>query len=224
MQIKFKKSLQDYKYLLMFDLATWVSGVCLWDISANAPVETYVIKIKDTVDLETPTIQLYRELDILFDALNKKNISLKDVFVACEAAPMQAGKFTTAQTLISLGKSHGILDLYCANNNIDVYDYTGIAPITWHSYFKKIMGMERAIEKEDVREYVVAHYNVDPNITSDESDSIFLAKTLIDIHWDNDIAQEIKQEKKHMKALKAPHAINACKERIEALKRLKINK
>lgn len=232
MQIKFKKNLFDYKYLVMFDLASRVSGVCLWDLTNNKPLETFVIKVKDTVDIELPIIELNRQIDEFFKNLNKRGISLKDVVVSCEAAPLQAGKFTTAQTLISLGKAHATLDLYCVANGIDVYDYIGIAPITWHSYFKKIMGLDRSIEKEDVHDYVVAHYDLDPNLTLDESDSVFLAQTLIEKHWDDDIAEAIREEKRHIKGdekrhikpLKAPHAIKACEDRIEALKQLKINK
>ena len=45
MQIKFTQHLEKYKYLIMFDLASKVSGVCVWDIKASKPLKTTKIEL-----------------------------------------------------------------------------------------------------------------------------------------------------------------------------------
>ena len=172
-----------------------------------------------------PASELYDLIDNYFDRLNKTGILLEEVLVSFESAPMQAGRFTTAQTLISLGKSHAVLDLYCYRNNIAEYDYVGVAPITTHSYFKKIKELDSKapVEKEDIHQYVIDTYGLDTKFL-DESDAVFLAQTLLECRWDKDITEKIKEIKRHRKTLKAAHAIKSCDEEIARLNELKINK
>lgn len=148
---------------------------------------------------------------------------MKKVLISKESAPLQAGKFTTAQTLIALGKSHAILDLYCVLRGFYVYDYVGISPATTHSYLKKLNNWDskHPVQKEDILAFLQQEYKVG-NISLDESDAVFLAITLIGVHWNKQIDEEIREVKRHKKTLKAKHAIQSCDDRISELLILKI--
>lgn len=220
MIIKNNKSINDYKYLLMFDLASKISGVCLFDIHKHEPIETMVLKVTGKLDL--PCAELEGLINKMFQDLESKGYNPQDILVSKECAPLQAGRFTTAQTLIALGKSHAMLDAFCFRNNIDVYDYNGVAPITAHSYFKKLLELDKKakVDKTDIARYIKGLYNISTT-TLDETDAVFLAITLIDHKWNNDLVESIKELKKHKKTLKAQHAIAAVDLEIERLEKLK---
>ena len=219
MQIKFQKKITDYDYLVMFDLASKVSGICVWSVKEHRPISTKVMKV--TGD-GLPVYTLYELIDAFFTEL-RQTVSLDRALVAKEAMPIQAGKFSTIQTLIALARSHAILDFYLEDHNIDCYDTTGIYPASTRAYFKKIHPMENGVheEKEDINKFVVDKYSLQPK-TLDESDAIFLAETLIDSKWNKDIDDEIREVKRHKKTLKAPHAIAVCDDKIQFLLSLKI--
>lgn len=71
MQIKFQKSLKEYDYLIMFDLASRVSGVCIWDLHNNRPLRTEIIKV--TGSSELPVAELYDALSCFFNNLERGN-------------------------------------------------------------------------------------------------------------------------------------------------------
>ena len=221
MEIKFQYPLNKYKYLLMFDLASKVSGICLWDLQANKPIETAVIKVANNAELSIADLD--EKINEYFQQLQDKGYSLQDILVSKEMAPLQAGKFTTAQTLIALGKAHAVLDLYCYKNSIDVFDYVGVSPSTTHAYFRGLLNIDKKqpITKEDIRDYIYSEYDI-RDIILDESDAVFLAKTFIDIYWNRQIDERIKEVKRHRKTLKADHAIKACDAEIERLRLLKL--
>ena len=125
-----------------------------------------------------------------------------------------------------MAKAHAILDLYLYQHDIDVYDYVGIYPITTHNYLKKILNKSKAdkVDKDDIKKYVVDYYKLKQDITFDESDAVFLAKTLIDVKWNKDIDEEIKVKKRHKKTLKAQHAIKNVDDQIKELEIKKIYK
>lgn len=218
--VKFSEQLSNYDYLVMFDLASKITGVCLWDIKNHKPLKTSVLKVSGKDEL--PSKELFLLIKDYFDKLYEEGYDLCKVLVSKEAAPLQAGKFTTAQTLIALGKAHAILDFYCAWNNMAVYDYNGIAPITTHSYFKHIMGWDNKhpVDKTDIQKYLKETYELG-EVTLDESDAVFLAQTLVDSHWNKQLDEQIREVKRHRKTLKAPHAIKGCDEEIERLTALK---
>ena len=220
MIIKFKESISNYDYLVMFDLASRTTGVCLWDLKNHKPIQTDILKVKGNEEL--PAEELFTLIRDYFFSLSEKGYDLTKVLVSKECAPLQAGRFTTAQTLIALGKSHAILDFYCAWNNMAVYDYTGITPATTHSYFRHLMEWDskHPVDKTDILLYLQKTYDVG-DISLDESDAVFLAQTLVDLHWNKQIDEQIKEIKRHIKTLKAPHAIAACQGEIEQLKQLK---
>ena len=222
MEIKFQKHLSDYKYVVMFDLASKITGVCLWDIQNHRPAQTSIIDVTKCKTL--PVAALYDQLDAFFSGLNKMGISLSDILVYKEAMPSQIhGAATTIQTFIDLARSHGILDLYCAQHNIDVFDYTGVYPITWHCYLRKLRGWDNKhpVDKKDTRDYLYETYNLS-NLILDESDAVFLAQTFVELVWNKQIDEQIREVKRHRKTLKAAHAINSCDEEIKRLDGLKI--
>ena len=221
MEIKFTKKLSDYDWLVMFDLATKSTGVCVWDIKGNRPRLTH--NIVTTGNTGNRAKELWDGLDRFFVGFKLKGDP--KVLVHRELCPVQQGRFTTAKTLISLGKSHAVLDLYLAENGFDYYDLEGVSPSTAHAYFRRLngLGVRNKVEKEDVRAYLAAAYGMDPKLCLDESDAAFLAKTFVDVFWDQKIDEEIKERKRHMKALKAPAAIEKCRAEIEALASLKEN-
>ena len=219
MEIKFTKKLSDYDWLVMFDLATKSTGVCVWDLKNGRPAFTY--NIVTTGNTGNRAKELWDGLDRFF-----VNFMLKGnpkVLVHRELCPVQQGRFTTAKTLISLGKSHAVLDLYLAENGFDYYDLEGVSPSTTHAYFRRLngLGAKDKVEKEDVRAYLVKEYGMDPKLCLDESDAAFLAKTFVDVFWNQKIDEEIKERKRHRKTLKAPSAIAAVDAQIEGLGSLK---
>lgn len=210
MKIQFKNSLGDYDYLLMFDLASRKTGVCLWDISTATPVWTTIIEVRG--EKETPSEELYVLLDRLMDQLRDKGISPStDVLIGKEAMPTQIrGASSTVQTFLALARSHAILDLYAAQNDIDVYDYVGVYPISTHAYLKKLVEIPegRKVQKQDIKDYVVTTYGVADDLSFDEYDAIFLAQTLVRVKWNKDINEEIRALRRRRKELKSASRVS----------------
>lgn len=222
MEIKFTKKLSDYDWLVMFDLATKSTGVCVWDLKNGRPAFTH--NIVTTGNTGNRAKELWDGLDRFFMGFMLKGNP--KVLVHRELCPVQQGRFTTAKTLISLGKSHAVLDLYLAENGFDYYDLEGVSPSTTHAYFRRLngLGAKDKVEKEDMRAYLAEEYGIDPKTGLDETDAIFLAKTFVESFWDKQIDEEIKERKRHRKTLKAPSAIAAVDAEIERLKGLKRQK
>ena len=224
MKIKLQKPITDYKYLLMFDLASHVSGVCLWDLTEQKPIQTYVIKVEN--DTELQVAELYQCLDNFFWQLEHNNhIDLNQVLVYKEAMPVQLhGGNSTVQTFISLARSHSILDYYIYSHGIDIYDYVGVYPISTHSYLKKINNWDNKhkVVKTDIKDFVENTYQLE-SLSFDEADSVFLAKTFLDVKWNKDIDEEIKAIKRHSKELKSERGVNTCLNEIKRLEGLKIS-
>lgn len=217
MVIQGKKGLNEYKYLVMFDLASHNTGVCLWDIENNIPLKTFSI-VADKVD-GIFVSNLYKQLDIFFDKLLDMGIKKEEIFVSKEAMPVQLrGGSSTVQTFIAMAKAHAILDLFLDQHDIDVYDYKGVYPATTHAYLKKLLGEDakKTVDKKDIKEYVIKTYGIEVN-NFDESDAAFLAATLVGSKWNKDVQEEIKEVKRHKKTLKANKAIADCDAKLEFL-------
>lgn len=217
MVIQGKKGLNEYKYLVMFDLASHNTGVCLWDIENNIPLKTFSI-VADKVD-GIFVSNLYKQLDIFFNKLLDMGIKKKEIFVSKEAMPVQLrGGSSTVQTFIAMAKAHAVLDLFLDQHDIDVYDYRGVYPATTHAYLKKLLGEDakKTVDKKDIKEYVTKTYGIEVN-NFDESDATFLAATLVGSKWNKDVQEEIKEVKRHKKTLKANKAIADCDAKLEFL-------
>lgn len=221
MKIKFQKGLNEYTHLVMFDLAKKVSGVCVWDLKEQRPVFTEVLQVSDSVEL--PVMALFEELDGFFSRVEQRGIDLKDVIVYKEAMPPQIqGGNSTVQTFISLARSHATLDLYTSLKGLAMYDYIGVFPMSTHAYLRKLLGYERTekITKEQICSYVEEKYGLE-SLSHDESDAAFLAETFVNIKWNKDLQEEIKNIKKHVKELVDPKRIAtliAEQQRLEGLK------
>lgn len=224
MEIKFRKKIGSYKYLIMFDLASKITGVCVWNIEKGEPMCTSVINVKG--DGELPFAELKAKINNFFDEFDKE-FGLKNCFVSKEMMPTQIhGGSSTVQTFVALAKSHAILDVCCYERGIPCYDYKGVAPATTHAYYRHLKELtpKDKVTKEMVRDYLYEIFSKQMKTTTlDETDAVFLAKTLCEVKWDNDIDEKIRKEKRHRKTLKAAHAIAAVDAEIERLKNLKIN-
>ena len=132
------------------------------------------------------------------------------------------GGNSTVQTFIALARSHAILDTYLFKNKIATYDYIGVYPVSTHAYFKRLINADKdyKVTKEDIREYLYRLYSI-KDLTLDESDSIFLAKTLVEVNWNKDINEKIKELKRHKKTLKAIHAIALVDKEIKSMESMK---
>ena len=224
MQIKFQQKITNYKYLLSFDLASTNTGVCLWDIQKNKPLQTSLLKVTGKQDLNAAELsKLIKEYFVFLQEECKIDIN-HDILVIKEAMPSQVhGGSSTVQTFIALARSHCVLDLFLSENNIPTYDYIGIYPITWHNYFKKLINGDKdlKITKELVHDYVVHNFGLQDDIQLDESDAVFMCFTFLSIKWNNDIQEQIREVKRHKKLLKAAHAIKVQDAEIERLLSLK---
>lgn len=224
MQIKFKRDIKKYDYLVMFDLASKTTGVCVFDLRTMKPVETYILQVKG--EYELPVAELKMELENFFEYLEEDcGYDLRTILVFKEAPPAQVrGTQSTIQTFIALAKSHAILDTVLFDNGIDCYDYIGIYPISTHCYCRKLMNLSKQdkITKDAVRECVYASYGKFKELTYDEADAVMLAKTFLEVKWNNDLDEEIRKHKKHKKSLKMKNAIEAEQKEIERLENLKI--
>lgn len=217
MVIKCKKSLDEYDYLIMFDLASHNTGVCLWNLKANKPENTFTV-VSNKVDGNF-VFDLYQQLENLFQSIQNKGISLTNIFVSKEAMPVQLrGGSSTVQTFIALAKAHAILDLFLEQHDIDTYDYVGVYPASTHAYLKKVLGLDSkaSVDKKDIKKYIYDNYGLDTQ-TFDESDAVFLAQTLINSKWNKDIEEKIKDIKRHKKTLKMTKAIQDCDDQISSL-------
>lgn len=221
MQVKFKNKLSDYDYLIMFDLASKNTGVCVWDIQNHCPLNTVLIQTDSKHELQTAS--LYAQINTFFTGLQELT-SWDKIIVAKEAMPTQLrGGSSTVQTFLALARSHAILDTYTYLNNIAIYDYIGVYPASTHAYIKKILGLDnkQSVDKNDIKQYVCSTYQIYPN-TLDETDAVFLAQTLIDVKWNKDIDEEIRSVKKHKKTLVSTSACAKCDTEISRLEELKL--
>ena len=218
---KCKKNINDYSYLLAFDLASHNTGIALWSIAEKKPIQTFLMVTKKADNF---VYLLYENLKKIFQEIQESGVDLNKVLVCKEAMPSQLrGGSSTVQTFIALSKSHAILDLFLEQHNIDVYDYTGIYPATTHACLRKLLGVDSKtpVDKVDIKKYIKDVFDFDVT-TCDESDAVFLAVTLINGKWNKDLEESIKEIKKHKKQLKMPKAILECDKEIEFLNSLLI--
>lgn len=206
----------------MFDLASKITGVCLWDLVAERPIETTILKVPDNTELGVAA--LYEQIAALFTKLNARE-DVSKLLVCKEAMPTQLhGGASTVQTFIALARSHAILDLYTQQHGLAMYDYVGVYPISTHAYLRRLLNLEagQKIDKKDIQAFVAREYDL-PALSFDEADAVFLAKTFVDVKWDKDLTERVREIGRHIKTLKDPHRIAALKHEQEMLNALKIH-
>jgi hypothetical protein len=192
------------KAILMFDLASHITGWCLYDADKGRPLAHGIITVDRTG--ANPDYDLKEQL--------KKTITSfrsDDIMVSAEAMPTQLrGGSSTIKTFIAMAQAHSDLAIACAEAQAPMYDRIGVYPASTHAYLRRLLGksMDFKPEKEDIRAYCAALWGFDErSVTYDESDAMFLAKTLVDVKWDKDIDEETKELRRHRKELKEPSAM-----------------
>lgn len=222
MEVKCKSKLTNFKYLVMFDLASKITGVCVWDIQAQQPIFTQVVKVNTSSEL--PAAELRKEIANFFLHLFQLGYKKSEILVSKERMPTQMhGGASTIQTFLALARSHAVLDVFLYENEYATYDYVGVSPSTTHAYYKRLVGeKDIKVTKEMIRDYLIQHFSGCKNLSLDESDAVFLAKTLCDVKWDADLQDEIRNQKKHKKTLKSSAAIEKIDQHIEFLNSLKL--
>ncbi|MEN6638039.1 MAG: hypothetical protein ABFC95_02440 [Smithella sp.] len=190
--------------ILMFDLASHITGWCLYDVAAGSPIAHGVITIDRGGD--NPDYDLK-------EALRKTMASFHDgdLLVSTEAMPTQLHSgASTIKVFIAMAQAHADLAIACAEAGLPMYDRVGVYPASTHAYLRRLLGKDMSFKpsKDDIRFYCcdLWHLNIE-SVSYDESDAMFLAKTLVDVKWDKDIDERIKDLKRHRKGLKEPSAI-----------------
>jgi hypothetical protein len=191
-------------HILMFDLASHITGWCLYDSVRGIPLRHGLIVVDR--DGPNPDYDLKEQL--------KKTISSvqsDDLIVSTEAMPTQLrGGSSTIKTFIAMAQAHSDLAIACAEAGVRMYDRIGVYPASTHAYLRRLLGKGKdfAPTKDDIRSYCCQLWRLNiESVSYDESDAMFLAKTLIDVKWDKDIDERIKDLKRHRKGLKEPSAI-----------------
>lgn len=216
---KFKNQLSEYKYILGIDLATYVTGVSLYDVQSNTfPILQEIVVSKDS---DCKSFDLYNQLTFLFQEI--RTFANGAVLIVKEALPIQNGPHSTINTLQSLAGSHAVLDIVVAQNNdlFHYYDDKGIYTISVKALFKS--EKVHKPDKKDVRQGVVDYFHLDDSLLTDNiSDSIGVIYTLLQRKWNNDLQEEIKSVKKAMKPLKREYTKAIHQQHINFLESLKI--
>ena len=218
---KLRRRLDDYTHLVMFDLATHVTGICVWDIAAHRPTITMVIQVPTNVESSVATLD--SQLDKLFTTLWANGLRPETALISQEAMPTQMGRGgSTVQTFLSLARSHAVLELYAAHHGLVMYDEVGVYPVTTHAYLRRLLSLPQDVKVDTalIRRYVEDTYGL-ANLTLDESDAVFLAQTFVDVKFNQDIQDAIRATKRHLKELKQSHRIEELRRELDRLATLK---
>lgn len=223
MQVKFKRRLEEFDYILSFDLAKHKTGFSLVDFK-NKKVPYSGMIITDATQ-EMVWQDFYVRLEAQVERIKKDFGS--SFFVLKERLPNQAGARSTIATLQGLAQTHAIFDLFVQQKDLDYYDWNGVHSISVKSYFKQITENEKP-QKEDICKVILNKYEwavpEDNALSYDISDSIAAAHTLVGKKWDADINEEIKILKKELKSAKAQKKIDNLNDKIQFLMSLKEGK
>lgn len=193
------KKLSEYDLIIGFDLSTYKTGVCFYNIKNQTIITSLINERKSS---NTKELDLYKDIyELLSQKINEYG-SEKKILIVREAPPMQMGIHTTIKTIISLTKSHGILSLVLQELKIDEYNEFGIFPVSIKSIFKTETNPKPT--KEIIRKKLAKIYNFEESeITLDESDAIAVIHCLINKKINLDILTEIKNIKKEIKLTKS---------------------
>lgn len=221
MKVKFNRRLEDYDYIISFDLAKHKTGYSLVDFkNKTIPVSGIII----TEETEMPWEDFYSQLEARVGEIVKDFGS--SFFVLKERLPNQAGPRSTIAALQGLAMAHAIFNLFVAQHSLDYYDWEGVHSISVKSYYKNLTGLQKP-QKIDIfraTKELYPRWEVpeDNELSYDISDSIAVAQTLLGKKWNADINEEIRALNKEIKAAKSPKKIQRLQEEVDRLKNLKI--
>ena len=218
--IKYQRKLNDFQYILSFDLAKRVSGYALWDFKNDKVLMAGVI---DTRLAPSDFIWkfFYDEVDKVIKkaqkiiGVNKSSL----LFLTKEKLPTQNGPHSTIETLQGLAQAHSIFDLVASNAGIEMYDYEGIHSVSVKAYFKSLLIDNEKPQKEDIAKYIKERFvGFDfGSLSLDVTDALAVAITLVEKKYDMDIKDEIKRIKKELKTYKSVAKKNELEEQIKHL-------
>lgn len=221
MQVKFNKSLKDYKYILSFDIAKHRTGYSLLCIDTQMVVISGAIVVGDD---EMPWFEFYEEVVSCIE--NIKRGFGDTFFITKERMPNQGGPHSNIAALQELAKAHAVFDLIVEQYDYDYYDWVGVHSVSVKAYFKSRFGIDKP-SKEDIRQCIyatdeefAAETMFEP-VNHDITDSIAVTYTLINKKWNADIDTEIKLIKKEIKLAKSKKAISERQTLIKRLEKLK---
>ena len=220
MQIKFQKKLDEYKYILSFDIATH-TGYSLYSIEEDKFITWGEIVVSDK-DGFPPYVNFYYQLeDLLIKICSFVNNKPEVLCIKEKQVLQMMGHTTTVATIVNMAKLHAIFDEFMINSNIDVYDYEGLPVPTHKAYYRRVLG-KKDITKQDVMKWVLGYYSIsDKGITDNITDSMCFILPFME-KWNKDIDEEIRGLKREKKSLKMPKAIQERDNEIMRLSLLKI--
>ena len=221
MQVKFNRRLEDYKYILSFDLAKHKSGFALVDfVDKKIPYSGLIVTDPQK---EMVWDDFYADLKarLLFI---KENFG-SSFFVLKERLPNQAGPRSTIATLQGLAGAHAIFDFFLAENNLDTYDWHGVHSVSVKAYYKQVTNLEKP-QKTDIFNAIKQTYPTwevpeDNTLSYDISDSVAVVETLVNRKWNADIDERKRELKRELKKAKAQRKIDSLNAEIERLDKLK---
>lgn len=219
--IKFNHKLSDLGAIVGVDLAQYHTGVTVY--SKGQFTHFIPINVKNTDEAKEHS--LFMQFTNLFQALLIEYArNGEKIMVVQERQPLQNGKNSTAQTICALARAHAILHLavqFFEKDGVEFYDENGIHSTSVKALFKTKECPKP--QKGDIRKELVKLYQLDDTkLTDDISDAIAVVHTLINKKWNQDIDEKIREIKKEIKKLKAPHAIAAHQAEIERIQSLKL--
>lgn len=212
MILHFTKKLQDFDFLICFDLAKFETGVSLLNIKDlnNIKLENYY-QISIDKKTEEPFGDFYNALGGLFSHIQAYIGDLSKVLVVREKQPSGFNVTTTISTLQALAGIHAILDVYVSALQLTEYE-DGIHASSVKAWARKMTNIDKP-QKEDIKKFLENKYPSlrKENATLDISDSVAVGQCLIDSKWNADIKDKIKELKKKIKELK----LQVAKDKIE---------
>ena len=219
MEVKFKRKITDYGYILTFDLAKSKSGWALLQIEPFQILEKGMITTKKEEAM--PWDDYYHQILDIFNFVKQKYGD--NFFIIKECCPQQAGKKSSISALQELGKAHAIFDLATVHADVDYYDWTGVYAVSVKAVFKHKLQMLESPDKYEINGYIRAAY---PEIELgpfelDISDAIGVGITLIERKWNVDLDGEIKAQRKAYKELRSERARKLLMDKIEFLETLR---
>lgn len=221
MKNHFQKPLQDFDYLICFDLAKFETGVSIINITdITNPCIYSVTQISIDKNDEEAYSTFFTKLNDFFEELQRE-IPLDRALVLREKQPSGHGATTTIATLQALAGVHAILDITVHRYNMIEYE-EGIHASSVKAWAREVLDIEKP-QKTDIRDYLIKNHpeiaRLNLNITLDMSDSIALAECLINRKWNADIKDLIKEKKKKLKELKLLSAKEKLQQTIEELQK-----
>ena len=226
MQVKFKKRLEDYDYILSFDLAKHITGYGLIGVHTQKIYESGVIITKK--DSEMPWQEFYDKTKEVILSIREKYGN--NFFITKERLPYQNGPRSSIAALQELAKTHAVFDLLVSQLWVDYYDWDGVSSVSVRAFIKKETGIEKP-SKEDVLRYIRTKYQdwspllevSGKKYDTNSTDAIGVGITLMQRKWDSDLDIEIKELRKKGKTLKKDSAIEENNQKIAFLQSLKNN-